>query len=294
MPACSYEEPGGQEVWLHFDAKYRVDWSAPFETGEVDEEEESERVSGASKRTDLLKMHAYRDAIRDSGGSYVLFPGSDVAEFAFAEAEFLPGLGAFPLRPDLSVDDTARLAGFVARAIRHVAGPGTRHRRATYWTARAYEGTGTDRTEALPPSGDLPPADTAVLLGYVRTDAQWQWIRRVGLYNLRSGQRPGAVAAGGAELGAPLVLLYGWEAGERRVELFERTSGWDGITAEALRHLGYPHPRGEAYVVTGLRALPAPVWLDEVATSRLLPLGWLKGRPYASTWLDVVLSTQNG
>ena len=116
-------KPGSQEVWLHFDAKYRFDWSVPFETGEVDEEEESERVSGTSKRTDLLKMHAYRDAIRDSGGPTSVPRFLHAAEFAFAKEEFLPGLGAFPLRPDESQDDTARLAGFVSRAIRHALAP---------------------------------------------------------------------------------------------------------------------------------------------------------------------------
>src|SRR5829696_8253469 len=38
------------------------------------EEEEVERLA-RSKREDLLKMHAYRDAIRRSAGAYVLYPG---------------------------------------------------------------------------------------------------------------------------------------------------------------------------------------------------------------------------
>ena len=74
--------PNEAGMWLHFDAKYKVDWARAFETGEVADEEEAER-HGESKRTDLLKMHAYRDAIRDSAGSYVLFPGSLERQFAF-------------------------------------------------------------------------------------------------------------------------------------------------------------------------------------------------------------------
>jgi hypothetical protein len=286
-------KPGAQEVWLHFDAKYRVDWLRPFDTGEVADEEEVERVSGTSKRTDLLKMHAYRDAIRNSAGSYVLFPGSEAREFSLSGEEFLPGLGAFPLRPDDSETDTAALSRFVSRALTHVAASGTRHRRATYWTARAYKESGTDHPEALPPLGDRPPADTPVLLGYVRSDSQWSWIRQVGLYNIRSGHRPGAVASGGAELDASLVLLYGQEAGVPRVELFQRSGSWEGITGEALLRLGYPEPRGDAYLVTSVRSLPSPIWLGEVQISVLLPSGWLGGRPYATTWLDVVLSTQD-
>ena len=286
-------KPGAQEVWLHFDAKYRVDWLRPFDTGEVADEEEVERVSGASKRTDLLKMHAYRDAIRDTAGSYVLFPGSEAQEFSLSGEEFLPGLGAFPLRPDHSERDTAALSGFVSRALTHVAASGTRHRRATYWTARAYQESGTDKPEALPPLGDRPPADTPVLLGYVRSHSQWSWIRQVGLYNVRSGHRPGAVASGGAELDASLILLYGQEGGASRLELFQRSGNWEGITGEALRRLGYPDPRGDAYLVTSVRSLPSPIWLGEVQISGLLPSGWLGGRPYATTWLDIVLSTQD-
>lgn len=285
--------PGGQEIWLHFDAKYRVDWSVPFQTGEVGEEEESERRSGASKRTDLLKMHAYRDAIRASAGSYVLFPGSTTAEFAFAEDEFLPGLGAFPLRPDESRQDTNRLAEFVARSIRHVAASGTRHRRATYWSALAYAGDGTDNPMAQPPIGELPPADTGVLLGYVRSDAHWRWIRHSGLYNVRSGDRRGAVARGERALDGPLMLLYGPTVEGSRLALCARVGEWEGATRLSLERLGYPAPKGDAYLVTGLKELNAPAWLHQVDMSRLLPGGWMRGRPYSTTWLDVVLSTQD-
>lgn len=284
--------PGGEEVWLHFDAKYRVDWTVPFETGDVDAEEQSERSSGTSKRTDLLKMHAYRDAIRNSAGSYVLFPGSEPKEFAFAKDEFLPGLGAFPLRPHASQRDTAVLTDFVGRAVRHVAAAGTRHQRATYWSARAYRGDGTPEPGTHPPVGELPPADTGVLLGYVRSDAQWQWIRRVGLYNLRSGDRRGAVGRSERALDGPLLLLYGREAGAARLALYERTSDWDGLTGVGLRRLGYPNPRGDAYLVAGVRLLDAPDWLDEVDIEELLPTDRMHGRPHSTTWLDVVLSTQ--
>jgi hypothetical protein len=285
--------PGADELWLHFDAKYRVDWLKPFDTGEAAEEEEVERSTGASKRTDLLKMHAYRDAIRHSAGSYVLFPGSEAQEYSFSANEFLPGLGAFPLRPDHGEGDTDALSEFVARALKHVAASGTRHRRATYWSTRAYKEQGTERPDAMPPLGDLPPADTAVLLGYVRSDEQWAWVRQAGLYNVRSGKRPGAVSSASTELDAALILLYGREADEPALELFYRAGSWESVTGEALRRLGYPNPRGDAYLVTNVRPLSAPVWLPEVQVARLLPNGWLHGRPYSRTWLDVVLSTQH-
>ncbi len=61
-----------QHHYLHFDAKYRLDLKQTL----ADEPDEADTGSGGSKREDLLKMHAYRDAIRGSAAAYVLFPGS--------------------------------------------------------------------------------------------------------------------------------------------------------------------------------------------------------------------------
>jgi hypothetical protein len=282
---------GQPEVWLHFDAKYRVDWSSPFQTGAIDEEEDAERT-GVSKRTDLLKMHAYRDAIKDSAGSYVLFPGSEVAGFSVNGFEFLPGLGAFPLRPDHADSDGVALQAFLSRVIAHVAAAGTRHRRAMYWTAKAYEGAGTATANTAPPAGDLPPADTRVLIGYVRSNKQWNWVRGQLLYNVRSGSRPGAVALGGPELDAPIVVLYGLDRGTPSFELYRRTGNWEGITGSTIRHLGYPNPRGDAYLLTQLEPLPLPVWLSTISVNRLRPPGCGFGKPFSTSWLDLVLSTQ--
>src|SRR5207253_10845761 len=84
-PDCSlrfYARTGAklEELWLHFDAKYRVDYldqlfGRPDEVTSTDEDEADRPTR--SKRDDLLKMHAYRDAITRSAGSYVLYPGID-------------------------------------------------------------------------------------------------------------------------------------------------------------------------------------------------------------------------
>jgi predicted component of viral defense system (DUF524 family) len=37
--------------------------------------EKAENRKGIYKNADLLKMHAYKDAIRRTGGAYVLYPG---------------------------------------------------------------------------------------------------------------------------------------------------------------------------------------------------------------------------
>src|SRR5207253_6232994 len=92
---------GVDDVWVHFDAKYRVDrLTEIFGQGERAEESHTEPTQSSSyaKRDDLLKMHAYRDAIRRSAGAYVLYPG-DSDEQCTKFHELLPGLGAFGLRP---------------------------------------------------------------------------------------------------------------------------------------------------------------------------------------------------
>lgn len=74
---------------VHLDAKYRLD---PARGGE------------AMVRDELVKMHAYRDAIPGSVGAYALFPGraSEVLDGRDARG----GVGALPLRADL--DPVAR------------------------------------------------------------------------------------------------------------------------------------------------------------------------------------------
>ncbi|MBB4143220.1 DUF2357 domain-containing protein [Rhizobium rhizoryzae] len=95
----------GKLIHLHFDAKYSVDQLKELFGDpeiDVDEEKRSQRV-GRYTRGDLLKMHAYKDAIRRSKGAYVLYPGygSGHRNFLWQEYhEVIPGLGAFSIRPD--------------------------------------------------------------------------------------------------------------------------------------------------------------------------------------------------
>jgi hypothetical protein len=78
------------DVWLHFDAKYRVD-----RLEELFGDDDDEPVLIA-KTEDLYKMHTYRDAIVRAVGAYVVFPGT-MPLTREQYGEVLPGLGAFPL-----------------------------------------------------------------------------------------------------------------------------------------------------------------------------------------------------
>ncbi|WP_154678222.1 DUF2357 domain-containing protein [Paraburkholderia nodosa] len=103
---------------IHFDAKYRVqqvtelfgvDDELDADEG-LDSDDEHQGVvvkspakqklpsARRAKRDDLLKMHAYRDAIRRTEGAYVLYPGNTNLMWRQFH-ELLPGLGAFSVSP---------------------------------------------------------------------------------------------------------------------------------------------------------------------------------------------------
>ena len=107
-------------VHVHFDAKYRVDRLTDL-FGVIDQDldlEKSDQSGGQYRRGDLLKMHAYRDAIRRSHGAYVLYPGD--AEHTWREYhEIVPGIGAFQLRPG---EPPVGLRSFISELLDHVTG----------------------------------------------------------------------------------------------------------------------------------------------------------------------------
>ena len=68
-------------VHVHFDAKYRVERLRDL-LGDSKDDEDFEKgaapkdeVPTVAKYSDLMKMHAYRDAVRRTAGAYVLYPG---------------------------------------------------------------------------------------------------------------------------------------------------------------------------------------------------------------------------
>ncbi len=95
-------------VHVHFDAKYKIE-KILESLGDADlDKEKQEQNRGTYKRADLLKMHSYKDAIRRTGGAYILYPGT--GESAYEKRgfrELLPGLGAFQVRPSLTGDTGA-------------------------------------------------------------------------------------------------------------------------------------------------------------------------------------------
>lgn len=241
---------GVDDVWVHFDAKYRVDvLTEIFGKGEEwgDSVTEEPQANSNAKRDDLLKMHAYRDAIHRSAGAYVLYPG-DSDEQCKKYHELLPGLGAFGLRPSSEGEAVGirSLTVFLNDVISHVASQVTQHERGRFWERRSFSGIPPEAINT-PAVAFLkePPADTKVLLGFVKDADHRAWIERTGLYNLRADSRRGSVNLDSGELAASLILLYG---DDRDLVSFYRVIDKPVLkTREGMLASGYPTPRGALY-----------------------------------------------
>ena len=284
------------DLWLHFDAKYRLEMARDqFATDSADEAEaarDAERVERVTttKREDLLKMHAYRDAIRRSAGAYVLYPGHDKSPPFREFAEVLPGLGAFVLRPGSAgkAQGAEELQVFLEAVLLHAAERASQHERDRYWRARVYATPTRARGKpAVLPDLAAPPRDTLVLCGYLRNELHEEWVRRVGMYNVRAGDRRGALAPDASELRAEWLLLYG-EGGLR--SLWMRDGSWFVQTREQLLDLGYPSPRGTVYLCAPIEErADAPHWLEKIEVARLQATKVSqRGAPFATSWGELL------
>ncbi len=186
------EEAERQEVivHVHFDAKYRVK-DLPGMFGTPDEqfpdktamdadlaEDKAAQKEGKYRRADLLKMHAYKDAIRRTAGAYVLYPGTQNRNWQGFH-EIIPGLGAFGIRPVEEGDDgTAALRAFISQVVNHVCDRATQRERETYHRYDIHRSAPTDhKVREIPEQyigsieRHLPADDTAVIKGFIRPAA---------------------------------------------------------------------------------------------------------------------------
>jgi predicted component of viral defense system (DUF524 family) len=193
-------------VHVHFDAKYRVEnIEGLFGTEETDDVDEEQH--GNYKRQDLLKMHAYRDAIKRSHGAYVLYPGrrNPPVNFRGFFHEILPGLGAFAIAPDESgtAQGMPALEAFLEEILMHLANRTTAQERISYHVSEAYrlQEPAVSYGAVSLPEKDIyaeqfrapPPAEDMVLFAWYNTDAQRQLAEsNEGFAYIRLGLRAGA------------------------------------------------------------------------------------------------------
>ena len=205
-------------VHVHFDAKYRVEnieglfgasdeGVSEAELAERFEKEEKEELEGNYKRQDLLKMHAYRDAIKRSQGAYVLYPGRGHNQPPFKGFhEILPGLGAFGVAPDENgaAQGLEPLEKLLDEVLAHLGNRTTAQERVSFHIAESYTlkeepvQYGSLRLQETDIYGTdyraLPPAEHMVLTAWIENDAQRKLAQaETGFVYVRLGRRSGAL-----------------------------------------------------------------------------------------------------
>lgn len=211
---------------IHFDAKYRLKQflsennNAPS-VAEGDEDdnltaEKEEQAAGIYKNADILKMHAYKDAIRRTSGAYVLYPGSknDVLK---GFHEVLPGLGAFHVRPGNWEEDSEYLKKFLSEVKAHMLDRTSEREKLSYFRYDVLREPNAYTTRRKLPeldenNRDFLPDSVSVIVAYLKSPEHLEWIMKNGLYNMRAGSSMGSMSLSPMIINARYVLLHDGEA----------------------------------------------------------------------------------
>jgi len=245
-------------VHVHFDAKYKIANLTDFLEQNSDndlDEEKAENRKGIYKNADLLKMHAYKDAIRRTGGAYVLYPGDkSINQKGFHE--IIPGLGAFPVKPSKTDSGIGELKAFILEIVEHFINRASQREKIAFRTFDIYKNPPDFDNmvkELLPEpynnNRDLIPDDTYVLVGYYNSQEQYEWIKRTRLYNFRMGSGAGSLVLDKETVSSKYLLLH--TAGNKGSGDLWRiiSKGPKVYSKDDLLKKGYPDPSQDNYLV---------------------------------------------
>ena len=256
----SEQESEKQEliVHVHFDAKYKIANLTDFleqNTADDLDQEKAENRKGIYKNADLLKMHAYKDAIRRTGGAYVLYPGDkSINQKGFHE--IIPGLGAFPVKPSKIDNGIGELKAFIVEIIEHFINRASQREKIAFRTYDIYKTPPEEDNivkDLLPEpynaNRDLLPDDTFILVGYYNSQSQYDWIQRTGHYNFRMGSGAGSLILDKETVSSKYLLLH-TSGNTDSGDLWRIISrGPIVYSKEDLIRKGYPTPSQENYLV---------------------------------------------
>ena len=283
-------------VHIHFDAKYKLNRillneKEPDETHtfEDEDQEKREEEKGIYKRVDLLKMHAYKDAIRRTSGAYILYPGSENKKL-LGFHEVLPGLGAFCLSPNSIEKNSKEIEHFLRDILAHMLNRASQRERISYHTYEIYNSKPSVLCESMPePYGsdrNLIPEETFVLLGSFRDESHLKWILGNQLYNTRTDTGNGSVRLKQEISSAKYLLLH---KGDKQLLLRLGNKGPRVMSKETLMKLHYADlysPSLPYYVVFDIAAtepeetFQGVKWnLTQMADDRIIKKGHLSAEP---------------
>lgn len=246
----SEEEAERQEliIHIHFDAKYRLEKvlledaiSDDNTDAELDEEKQQQEM-GIYKNADLLKMHAYKDAIRRTGGAYVLYPGTENKELRGFH-EIVPGLGAFSIRPGHWQDDSVYLKQFLAEVKAHLLDRTSDREKLSFYEYDVHRVENTSMVmnnmpEPVGENRDFLPDETYVIVAYFKNQEHLDWILEHHLYNMRAGDAKGSIELDKEIMNARYLLLH---SDDKVLPLIRiRRKGPKVYTRKQLIKMGYP------------------------------------------------------
>lgn len=276
-------------VHIHFDAKYKVNYSGTIDDTR-EKEEEAER-KGDYKNVDLFKMHAYKDAIRRTGGAYILYPGNSKGDVKLGFHEIIPGLGAFAIRPSLNNNGTAELSNFIDKIISHLSNRASQRENIAHKTYKIHDEELKEVREPIPEYLDvektkkLIPNNTNVLVGYIQ-EKQKKWLEDEHFYNIRLDNEidPNII-------NAKFLLLYDnisdgelnlWKNGLYHIEGLPRNR-----KANWLTDIGYKNPSKQEYIVYKLTESLTTWSLDKISKIKN-PNGIRDYIPFSVTLTDLM------
>ena len=245
-------------VHVHFDAKYKIANLTDFidqNTSKDLDKEKTENKKGIYKNADLIKMHAYKDAIRRTGGAYVLYPG-DKSLNRKGFHEIIPGLGAFPVRPSKNDSGIGELKSFILEIIEHFVNRASQREKIAYRAFDVYKNPPIKEdevNEALPETygvnRSLIPDETHVLVAFYKDAAHLDWIIKSKLYNARADSKRGSLKLGPGEAGAKYLLLHtiGETTTSRLLKITE--TGPRVFSKKTLISKEYSKPKQDYYLV---------------------------------------------
>ncbi len=250
---------------IHFDAKYKVknfyDLILDSKEEELSEEENNtliieeieEEKKGTFKNQDLLKMHAYKDAIRRTGGAYVLYPGEGAVEPFRGFHELIPGLGAFVIKPNKDDKDKEHLKNFIRKVIANFIDRASQREHIAIKIYDIHKDEKDDTNvlnEPMPEyiSGKkLIPDETYVLMGYSKSPLYTEWYKKQGIYNFRMDHDKGTLVLESDVVNAKYLLMR--EAGKEFADkIFKiKSKGPKVIQGDILKKQGYISKKIQPY-----------------------------------------------
>lgn len=262
-------------VHIHFDSKYKVQQFTiktdveqdvidsdedlaivnNNDEGKIDslEKEKRDERKGIYKNADLLKMHAYKDAIRRTGGAYVLYPGTEEHKEFVGFHELIPGLGAFAIRPKEGENGTAELGDFIDKIISHFNNMASQQRRHSNTIYEIHKDD-SPRIVNEPMPDYIIPDETHVIVAYYKSKEHLAWIIKEMKYNGRIGNANGAMDLTPEFIGAKYLLLHNKkEQGSLIFKVNQKEGNKPTIVASTHKSFkNYPKPSKPFYLVFNL------------------------------------------